>query len=228
MQTSSEPESSRTQASPRAGATRVTRVQTEHISALAPLLARAFDVDPAYQYLFPEPSQRIAGLTDFFARNLATHLPAACTHALLVAADAVATVTLRPPGGVHISTLTMLRRGLLPFVFAHGHAAVKRLFWLKGTYDALEREASQAQPHWYVHMMAVRPDLQGQGHGSRLLAQVLEQTSDRDPQLPTVLTTHLPENLVFYRGAGFETIGERKLAPPGGEPYTVWSMARSR
>jgi predicted N-acetyltransferase YhbS len=92
----------------------------------------------------------------------------------------------------------------------------------------LANEITRAQPHWYVHLMAVHPDLQGQGYGSRLLARVLAQTLERDPHLPTVLTTHLPENLVFYRRAGFETIGERTLAPPGGEPYTVWSMARSR
>ncbi len=206
----------------------VTRVRAEHIPALASLLARAFDVDPAYRYLFPQPSRRIAGLTDFFARNLATHLPAACSHALVVAADAAATVTLRPPAGLHISALTMLRRGLLPFALAHGPAAVKRLFWLKDTYDALEREASHGQPHWYVHMMVVRPDLQGQGHGSRLLAQVLAQTSDRDPHVPTVLTTHLPENLVFYQRAGFVTAGQRTLTPPDGRPYTVWWMTQER
>lgn len=201
-------------------------IREKNVPVLAPLLAGAFDVDAAYQHLFPDPTTRIVSLTDFFARNLRTHLPYACTHALEDESGVVATVTLRPPGGVHISMLTMLRRGLLPFALSHGTAAVKRLFWLKETYDALEARAAGGGPHWYVHMMAVRADAQGRGLGNELLSRTLSKTADRQPELPTVLTTHLPRNLRFYERAGFEVVDERVLHPPGGSPYTVWSMAR--
>jgi GNAT superfamily N-acetyltransferase len=205
---------------------RVVSIRAEHLPAVAALLADAFDVDAAYRYLFPAPATRIAGLTDFFTRNLGTHLAHACTYALTGPQGVCATVTLRPPAGIHISTLTMIRRGLLPFALTHGAHAVKRLFWLKHTYDELEAEAAQAAPHWYVHMMAVRPDVQGRGLGSRLLERIFSQTADRGARLSTVLTTHMPRNLVFYRRAGFELTGERTLQPPNGAPYTVWSMAR--
>jgi len=203
----------------------VTPVHAEHVAALAPMLARAFDVDPAYQYLIPDRAARLAGLTRFFAGNLRTHLLHACTHVSLDERGPCATVTLRPPGGVHISALTMLRHGLLPFAFAHGRSAVKRLLWLKETYDTLEAEAAQGRPHWYVHMMAVRPDRQGQGLGSRLLEHLLADTADLT-KMPGVLTTHLPENVVFYQRAGFDVVDERTLAPPNGLRYTVWSMVR--
>jgi ribosomal protein S18 acetylase RimI-like enzyme len=204
----------------------VTPVRTEHVAALAPMLALAFDVDAAYQYLIPDASKRLAGLTEFFSGNLRVHLPHACTHVSLDERGPCATVTLRPPGGVSISTFTMLRHGLLPFAFAHGRAAVKRLLWLKKTYDALEAEAAQNRPHWYVHMMAVRPDQQGRGLGSRLLERLLEETADRGTPLQCVLTTHLRQNLVFYERAGFELTDERTLEPPDGSPYAVWSMVR--
>ena len=204
----------------------VTPVRTEHIAALAPMLGRAFDVDAAYQYLMPDAARRLDGLTEFFSGNLRVHLPHACTHVSLDERGPCATVTLRPPGGVPISTLTMLRHGLVPFAFAHGRAAVKRLLWLKKTYDALEAEAAQNRPHWYVHMMAVRPDQQGRGLGSRLLEHMLARTADAGTPLQCVLTTHLRQNLVFYQRAGFELTGERKLEPPDASPYTVWAMVR--
>jgi GNAT superfamily N-acetyltransferase len=204
----------------------VTPARAEHVAALAPMLARAFDVDAAYQYLIPDAARRLAGLTEFFSGNVRVHLPHACTHVSLDQRGPCATVTLRPPGGVHVSTLTMLRHGLVPFAFAHGRAAVKRLLWLKETYDALEAEAAQRRPHWYVHMMAVRPDQQGRGLGSRLLEHMLAETVDRGAPLQCVLTTHLRQNLVFYQRAGFEMTGERTLEPPDGVPYTVWSMVR--
>jgi GNAT superfamily N-acetyltransferase len=191
------------------------------------MLALAFDTDAAYRYLMPDAQTREAGLRRFFVANLRIHLPVRCTHVMLDASDQVlATVTLRPPRGVAISTLTMLRKGLVPFALEHGRAAVKRLFWLKSAYDALEAEASRRQPHWHVHMMAVRPDLQGQGLGSSLLRHVLDAAARSDAAAPTVLTTHLQANVTYYRRAGFEVSDERTLSPPNAEAYTVWSMRR--
>ena len=203
-------------------------LQPAHVERTAAMLARAFAIDPAFGYLFPDPQRRERGLRDFFARNLRTHLPHRCTHALLdPQGQPYATVTLRPPGGIHVSALTMLRRGLLPFALAHGRATVQRLFWLRRTYDALEAETARGARHFYVHMMAVAPERQGRGHGARLLEQILECETARAPDLPAVLTTHLPRNVVFYQRHGFEVADERGLRPPGSDGYTVWTMRRT-
>ena len=202
----------------------LTPLRSEHVKRTAAMLAHAFEVDAAYRYLFPDPQQRPRGLEDFFARNLRTHLPYRCTQVVLDdRSEPFATVTVRPPGGIHISTLTMLRRGLLPFALAHGRAAVERLFWLKRTYDALEADASRGEPHFHVHMMAVAPDRQGRGEGGRLLERVLASAT----AAPIVLTTHLAINVAFYQRAGFIVVDERTLQPPGADPYPVWSMRRS-
>jgi ribosomal protein S18 acetylase RimI-like enzyme len=204
---------------------RVIALAEEHVAQTAHMLVTAFIDDPAYAYLFPERETRGAGLTDFFARNLRTHLRHACTFVALDAGErAIATITLRPPGGIDISLWTMLRRGLLPFAIAHGRGALRRLFWLKHTYDGLEAEAAQAEPHAYVHMMAVSAEQQGRGIGSRLLAKVLADRAGNVAQ--TVLTTNLPRNVVFYRRHGFESITQRTLNPPDGDAYTVWLMRR--
>jgi ribosomal protein S18 acetylase RimI-like enzyme len=194
------------------------------IEPVASLLARAFDVDAGYRYLFPGP-ERTAGLTELFAANLRVHQPHGCTFVASRAQQPVATVTVRPPGGIGVTPWTMLRHGLLGFAWTRGPGAVRRLLWLKRTYDGLEREAAGGAPHWHVHMMVVSPGLQGQGVGGQLLREVLRRTSDTAPH-PTVLTTHLEQNVTFYRRAGFEVTDDRQLEPPGGAAYRVWSMRR--
>lgn len=196
------------------------------VPALAALLADSFRDDAAYRYLLRAEADPTPGLARFFERNLRTHLPYRCTYVARDRSGALlATVTARPPGGVPISAATMVRRGVIPFMFAHGPSAVKRLVWLKDTYDALEQRAAGHAVHWHVHMMAVRRDAQGRGIGSAVLRDVLER-SEQAGTHPIVLTTHLPENVAFYRRARFEVTAEQALAPPGARPYTVWSMRR--
>jgi ribosomal protein S18 acetylase RimI-like enzyme len=207
---------------------RVAPIEAQHVPRAAALLAAAMEVDAAYGYLFPEPGTRRSGLGELFAANLELHRAHRCSYVALDGADrVVGTVTMRPPGGVPISTATMIRYGLLPFAFRHGVKAVRRLFWLKETYDALDVDLAGARPHWYVHMMAIDPELQGRGLGRALLADVMRATVLTTPGVPAVLTTHLSRNVTFYRRAGFETRWERTVAPPGAASYSVWGMVAS-
>lgn len=204
-------------------------LERAEIAATAALLAKAMNDDPAYRFLFPLERERPAGLEDFFARNLRTHLPYRCTYVGLIGPAVVATVTIRPPGGVTISVLTMIRRGLLPFALAHGHRAVRRLLTLKDTYDALEKRLARGERHWLVHMMAVDPSRQGKGLGSHLLDRVLDTTvgaraADGGP--PAVLTTHKERNVVFYQRAGFAVDRVEHVSLMGDASYPVWSMHR--
>jgi len=202
-------------------------LELRDVPTTARVLADAMDVDAAYRYLFPEPSVRRRGLSELFGRNLELHLSHRCAYVALGESGEVAgTVTLRPVGGISIRLSTMIRRGLLPFALRHGAGAVKRLLWLKDTYDAFEAEIAGHAPHWYVHMMGVKPALQGTGVGSALLGRVLALTGALTSGHPMVLTTHLPQNVRFYERAGFTTSCERTVEPPDGEPYRVWGMRR--
>lgn len=198
----------------------VTLLEPARIPAAAAVLAAAMEVDPMYRHLFPDAGTRPAALADLFRRNLALHVDRRCAW---VAGEPVhATGTLRPPGAAPVGWLAMLRHGALPFAATHGVGALRRLLWTKRTYEALERDAAGGGPHGYLHMMAVAPERQGQGRGSLLLSALLDGVAH-----PVVLTTHLPQNLVFYGRFGFETVGEETLRPPDGAPgWTVWSMRR--
>jgi GNAT superfamily N-acetyltransferase len=201
------------------------------ISKTSALLAAALDDDPAYAFLFPRRQERRQGLEDLFARNLRTHLPYRCTHVAVIGPAVVATVTMRPPGGISISLFTMIRRGLLPFALTHGPAAVRRLLAVKEEYDAIETRLARGERHWLVHMMAVDPTRQGEGLGSRLLACILNVTVDAritGGSPPAILATHTKRNVLFYERAGFEIIGVEDVSMLGEAAYPVWSMRRGR
>jgi GNAT superfamily N-acetyltransferase len=201
------------------------------LGATAVLLAAAFEEDPGYGFLFPNRRERRAGLEDFFARHLRTHLPYRCTYVAVIGSAVVATATMRPPDGFSISVLTMIRRGLIPFALAHGPTALRRVFAVKKQYDALEARLARGERHWLVHMMAVAPARQGQGLGSRLLDRVLKTTVDAPAtrgEPAAVLTTHNRRNVVFYERGGFELVGVEDVSMMGDAPYPVWCMRRSR
>jgi GNAT superfamily N-acetyltransferase len=204
----------------------VVPLSASQIDATAAVLARAMDDDPAYRYLFPDGAVRTRGLTDYFARSLRTHLPYACTYVLVERGAVAATVTIRPPEGFHVSTLTMIRRGLLPFALSHGGSAVRRLFVLKDAYDRVEVELARSRPHRLVHMMGVDPSRQGQGLGTSLLEGALARTEERSAACTTVLTTHRERNVVFYTRAGFVVVDERELGFSHAAPYRVWGMEK--
>lgn len=200
-------------------------LEAGQIEQTAAMLARAFDIDAAYRYLFPG-DERAAALSDLFRRNLSIHLPYRCTRVACEGDRVVATLTIRPPGGIDDGPLVLLRHGFLPFALARGPRAIRRLLWLKSTYGRLEDEAASGRPHWHLHMVAVEPQMQGRGIGTQLLSESLEAAIGPASEHPIVLTTHLEQNLAFYKGAGFLVCGERRLQPPDGQPFVVWSMRR--
>lgn len=206
-------------------------MRNEDIEATASMLAASFIDDPAYGYLVPATASHSHGLTGFFRGNLRVHLAQRCTYTMKAAGRLVGTVTIRPPGGVRMQPWTLVRHGFAPFILGHenlseGRAAWRRLMWLKKTYDALEALAADHGLHVHVHMMAIRPDQQGAGLGTKLLEAALRRATAGSGSFPIVLTTHLERNVTFYRRAGFEVISECIVTPPDAEGWTVWSMRR--
>jgi ribosomal protein S18 acetylase RimI-like enzyme len=204
-------------------------MELRDVPGAAALLADALYDDPAYRFLMPDVATRSAGLVAFFAGNLETHLPHACSYVLSEADSVIGTVTVRPPQGVPISVLTMIRHGLLPFARRHGLSAVRRLLLLKEVYDGLEHDVARGASHFHVHMMAIASDRQGRGLGSRLLAEVFRRSVDAPGgrASPTVLTTHREQNVTFYGRLGFTVSDSRELTlTPASSPFRVWSMFR--
>lgn len=85
--------------------------------------------------------------------------------------------------------------------------------------DLLERHVPL--PRWYLGVLGVEPDRQGQGWGARLMKPVLARADAAG--LPVSLETLREANVAYYRRHGFEVAVSRPL--PGGGP-TFWVMKR--
>jgi GNAT superfamily N-acetyltransferase len=79
------------------------------------------------------------------------------------------------------------------------------------------------EPHWYLPVIGVEPLLHGQGFGSALMQQALDQC-DRGGT-PAYLESSNPRNIPFYQRQGFEGLGTIQV---GTSPSIVPMVRRPR
>lgn len=84
--------------------------------------------------------------------------------------------------------------------------------------EALQR-GQRREPHWYLAMLGVGSQYQGQGIGGQLLQPILER-ADRE-KMPCYLETSTEGAVRFYQRLGFEIL---HVGNVGNLPY--WTMKR--
>jgi ribosomal protein S18 acetylase RimI-like enzyme len=85
-----------------------------------------------------------------------------------------------------------------------GESAFSRLQW----YEDLSSRSQPQVSHYYLGMIAVRPENQGQGYG-RAILECVQQLSSADPKSAGVcLSTELPDNVRLYEHFGYQIIAE--------------------
>ena len=183
-------------------------------------LAAAFFDDPTSRFLLPREESRDRWLRLIHRAGLRHVLPEG--HVYAVSGDEVTGVIgLVPPGRYPLSTASFLRQ-FVPIIlrlptggFPPGRAV--RALQAQGMIERLHIK----EPHWYVFVLGVCPERQGEGLGRALLDPALAR-ADRD-RLPTYLETTMERNLTFYGRFGFEVVQE--VSMPGGGP-PIWTMLR--
>jgi ribosomal protein S18 acetylase RimI-like enzyme len=133
----------------------------------------------------------------------------------------------------HSGFATWLAPGTaLPSFFQQARAGMLWLPWMFGlrgfaqleAYDKVARRLHHTyapQPHWYLAVIAVDPEMQGRGIGSRLMAPMLARADNE--RMACWLDTHQEQNVRLYQRHGFE-IAER--AEVTGHPIPVYGMLR--
>ncbi|KUF16147.1 MULTISPECIES: GNAT family N-acetyltransferase [Streptomyces] len=81
------------------------------------------------------------------------------------------------------------------------------------------------RPHQYLHMIAVKPERQGQGLGSALVASVLERC-DREG-LHAYLEASSARSRELYLRLGFADIGSALDLPEGPRMWPMWREPRA-
>jgi ribosomal protein S18 acetylase RimI-like enzyme len=192
----------------------VVRLRTDQLAEASVILARAFQDDPAWSWVLPNPRRREALLPWLFRIGFEITEADVWTTGRGV----VGCARWLPPGPPHVHVGPMLR------AFVATPLRVREAttrFLAYGRAVEATRAETVPGPHWYLAGIGVEPSVQRRGVGSALLKPGL-QAADR-ARLPAALLTNSARNLPFYERHGFRVIHEGQT--PAGGPH-AWMMRR--
>ncbi len=181
------------------------------LTQLVDTLSSAFQNDPAFSWLIPDPAQRRLRLPKLFDIMVRSDLAAGS----VLRSESFEVVTLwRAPGKAHVGLLETLSSGLAYFqIFG---AALGRGLAVS---NAMQSHHPEGLDYWYLHYAAVRPEHQGKGWGAAAIREGLNRA--RSGGLPVYLETAKTSNVPLYRKLGFKVVGEWDVRERG--PH-FWSM----
>jgi ribosomal protein S18 acetylase RimI-like enzyme len=194
----------------------IDRLGTHQLNAAALTLAKAFHTDPMFEWIFPDPSERSRALAHLNRVPLAYAL----RQGRPTQSDGVKAVAVWMPPGRAVTPVGMIRAGMLAVPFRVGFRPFARFM---GAMDAMEKihKRHVAQPHWYLMIVGVDTELQGQGRGAALVKEGLERADGETA--PCYLETSQERNLPFYERLGFRIVESAHLGRGGPE---AWAMLR--
>jgi ribosomal protein S18 acetylase RimI-like enzyme len=196
----------------RAPAAEIRKATSRDRPELAAMLARAFDDDPVWSWLFPWDDRRPQILEAFFEVAIRMYLR---HDEVELFGDGLGAALWAPPGKWRVGPLDMMRSmpRLLPVMRSRAVRGIQVMTHVEKHHPH--------EPHEYLAVLGTEPEHQGQGIGSALLRSVLERC-DRE-RLPAYLESSSEGSKRLYQRHGFAVTRELPL-PPDGPP--VWLMWR--
>ena len=186
--------------------------------AAAEGLARAFQEDPLQTYVFPDPAERAARSPGHFAPLLRYGLRFGEVLTTTRPTDGAA-VWLGPDAW-EVTPERAAAAGLDDLPTIMGAAAAERFFSVLAAVDPYHHRDVPAA-HWYVMVVGVAPEAQGQGLGRALLQPIIDR-ADAACQ-PCYLETAQPKNVAFYEHLGFRRVVDT-VEPSSG--LRMWTFRR--
>lgn len=180
-------------------------------------LASAFQNDPLYRFVIPDPEMRSTFLQLFFAFRIRYGMKFGEVHCTSERGEGVAVWI--PFQSVKMTYPRIIQGGGLTVLRAVDADIRKKLFELQEfAEDARERIRG---PYWHLAPIAVHPAHQGHGLASLLIRSMLARL-DRE-QSACTLETQNSKNVAIYERYGFKTVSERLM--PGSDVHH-WLMLR--
>ena len=196
--------------------TDITLLQRDSIERATTTLERAFSPDPLFTWVFPDPAARPAALQRFMRVPLEYGLR---YGRITTSHEAKAASVWLPPGpGVTIPR--MILSGMLSVPFRTGFGPFVKFMTANEIMDKIHK-ARMPEPHWYLLVVGIDPEMQGQGAGSAIVREGLA-LADRESK-PCYLDTSERRNLAFYERLGFVVLEEATLGNGGPK---AWAMRR--
>jgi ribosomal protein S18 acetylase RimI-like enzyme len=192
--------------------TTVQRATSADRKVLAAVLGRAFQGDPVWDWLFPDPSTKLRRSTQVFQAYVRDALTVGEVY---TTPDRSGAALWKPPGKWKLGNAAILR-SLPSLLRAFGTRLPASL--------EIERKVESQhplEPHWYLSVIGTDPVAQGHGVGKALIRQVTDRC-DREG-IPAYLESSKSDNVPYYERFGFTVTGETVLGDDG---PTIWFMWR--
>jgi ribosomal protein S18 acetylase RimI-like enzyme len=180
---------------------------------LGHLLAGAFDDDPVWQWVAPDPARRARHLGRAFGQLIRRRTRAGTVWTT----DDLAGAAMWAEPGDWRETPGEMARMALPMAASIG---LRRVRGRAAALSAMERH-HPTEPHWYLAILGADPARRGQGIGGALMEPMMQRCDEQG--MPAYLESSKEANLAFYHRHGFEVTGQVHLAP---DCPPVWSMWR--
>ncbi len=189
------------------------------IGAVAQDLSAAFSTDPVFNWFLRADARHDAARLKLFQALIAMGL--ADGEVFRPAGGGAASIWL-PSESLRPTPFLQELRALPRILGATGFSRLSRISAMRRMMDA---HHPKAPPHAYLWFLGVRPDAQGLGVGSRLLAAGLARVDAKG--LPAYLESSSPANVPLYRRHGFEVVEVLKATPEAPEMWAMWREARA-
>lgn len=182
-------------------------------------IVQAFDADPLWSWMFPDPGKRAEQHATIFGLYVESALPNQGVWMNDESGSAVAVFT--PPGERELteSAEASLEPFLIETLGDHAPAVLETL-------ERFEAAVPQGRPFYYLSFLGTRSDSRGRGIGMGLLAELVA-LADRDGQ-PTYLESTNPANNPRYERLGFEAQGRFETPDDLHTVTTMWRDPVSR
>jgi GNAT superfamily N-acetyltransferase len=176
-------------------------------------LTVAFARDPIIRFQFQDDETYPARAAAFFGHYFDVRIRGG---EIFVAGNGTGVSLWNPPGGNRLGKEFVesdWERNVVPALDA---AELRRYESFKVVLDAM----TPREPHWYLGLLATRPEKQRTGVGRGLLEPMLQRADD--DHVAVFLETANPDNVEIYKRFGFDVSADEVV--PGGP--RVWGMLR--
>lgn len=193
----------------------VARAARDDATRVGTALADAFSDDPVFAWLIPpDVGNRRERMVTFFTSMARTYLRR--DKHVYLAGDGVGAAMWSAPGSWTLP-MSEIARESVPSLRAFGANLLRAL----RTQLEVESEHPKDPKHWYLGYLGVRSDSQGQGVGSVMLREVLDEADAAG--VPAYLESSNERNLTLYQRHGFAVTTSY---PALGRGPTIWRMWR--
>ena len=186
--------------------------QPEDVDIVTETIVGAFAEDPTWAWAFPDPALRPsqhAAVWRLVVEGALRH-----DWVWLLEGD-VSTAVWVPPGGTDLTPEqeSRLEALLLGLPGTAAHRALR-------TFEAFERAHPRDAPHFYLSLLATRPEQRGHGYGLALLAANLRLVDEAGA--PAYLEASNVANVPLYERYGFVVRGRFATPDDGPDVVTMW------